>query len=250
MRKFILTFFFGVGGWVGVSDREYQQRNKPENGRGCGKVPALYLRFSGGLPLCSFPLFFFRVFRRAEAGDNLVPRRRVNSRKKYNYVIFSPLLSLQPAWQAFPCCFGEKGEDRGSKSAPKMARVKERKETSFLPLPSPFYISFHFSRGENPVPRLCSENKRKRLLRGLLSLSLQAGAHFVFRSPAKREKQCMFCRLVFSQFVCNFSKISFFIYGFCLLSTQPRLHISIGQPLTKSIRSCSFFPFQESHCFH
>jgi len=72
-----------------------------------------------------------------------------------------------------------------------MARVKERKEY-FLPSPPPPSLTsrsiFLAAKTENPVPRLCSENKRKRLLRGLLSLSPQAGAHFVFPSPGKREK--------------------------------------------------------------
>ena len=84
------------------------------------------------------------------------------------------------AWQAFPCGFGTKNEEREPKTARKIARVKERggggeewKETLACSLPSPppppsfiFWYSFHFSRGQNRKSRssvfLYSETKRKR----------------------------------------------------------------------------------------
>ena len=75
----------------------------------------------------------------------------------------------QPAQQAFPCGLGAKNEERESKTARKMAQVKERGgggEETFI-----FWLLFHFSRGPNRESRssvfLCSETKRKRLLRRL-----------------------------------------------------------------------------------
>ena len=80
----------------------------------------------------------------------------------------------------FLCGLGEKNEERESKTARKVAQVKERgggEDVSFLPFPLPsftFWLSFHFSRGQNQKSPssvfLYSETKRKLLLRRLRSL--------------------------------------------------------------------------------
>ena len=73
---------------------------------------------------------------------------------------------------------GTRVKDREKSGASKRAgRGWGRKEGNFLPYPSPsftFWLSFHFSRGQNRKSPssvfLCSETKRKRLLRRLRSL--------------------------------------------------------------------------------
>ena len=75
---------------------------------------------------------------------------------------------IQPAQQAFLCGLGAKNEERESKTARQMAQVKE----SVI-----FWLSFHFSRGQNRESHssvfLCSETARKRLIRRLQIIPLR-----------------------------------------------------------------------------
>ena len=75
---------------------------------------------------------------------------------------------------------GTRVKDRAKNGVSKRAgRVWGRKEGNPFPSPSPsfiFWLSFHFSRGQNGKSRssvvFCSETKRKRLLRRLVTPSL------------------------------------------------------------------------------
>ena len=62
------------------------------------------------------------------------------------------LRQTQPEQQAFLCSLGEKNEERESKTARKVAQVKERGGGEYT---------------TSPLVFLCSETKRKRLLRRL-----------------------------------------------------------------------------------
>ena len=81
------------------------------------------------------------------------------------YLIYGVLSFVQPAQQAFLYGLGEKNEERESKTARKVAQVKERggggeeRKVSFLPLPLPPFLLFgsrFISRAvktESPLPR-------------------------------------------------------------------------------------------------
>ena len=92
----------------------------------------------------------------------------------------------QPAQQAFLCRLGAKNQEQESKTARKMAQVKERGRGCPSPAPPPsfiFWFSFYFSRGQNrkspSTVFFCSETKRKRLLRRL-SCNRMGKSVFVF----------------------------------------------------------------------
>ena len=119
---------------------------------------------------------FFRVFLR-----NRHPRKLHNLYLCFTKKARTHSTSIELYWRSFEfspflacvasvsCGLGAKNEERESKTARKMAQVKERggggEETSI------FWLLFDFSRGQNRESRspvfLCSETKRKRLLRRL-----------------------------------------------------------------------------------
>ena len=76
--------------------------------------------------------------------------------------------------RAFLCSLGAKNWEQESKTARKMAQVKERRRDCPSPPPPPsfiFWFSFYFSRGQNRKSSstvfFCSETKLKRLVRRL-----------------------------------------------------------------------------------
>ena len=87
MIKIILAFFLVMGGCVRLIILMVKQTGKRKGMRESSSSVPMFFAWACPLFVSSF---FFRVFRRAKAGDNVVPRAGVKSRKKN--AIFSPLL--------------------------------------------------------------------------------------------------------------------------------------------------------------
>ena len=103
----------------------------------------------------------------------------------------------QPAQQALLCGLGAKNQEQESKTARKMAQVKEWERGCPSPAPPPFFIfwfSFYFSRGQNrkspSTVFFCSETKRKRVLRRL-SCNRMGKSVFVFHVTWKVMLNCL-----------------------------------------------------------
>ena len=172
-----------MGGCVRLIILMVKQTGKRKGMRESSSSVPTFFEWACRLFVCSF---FFWIFRRAKAGDNVLPRGGAKSRKKKKTSFFPRSCRLRG--KRFRAVSEKRARIERERAHRKLREWKNGRKLPFFPAPFPSYISFHFSGGENPVPLLCSENKWKRLLRRLLSLSVQGSAHFVFRSLEKREK--------------------------------------------------------------
>ena len=112
-----------------------------------------------------------------------IPSKERNSGKIFVIYGFLPCVSTLACVESVSVRFrskerGTRTKDRAKNGASKRAGRDRGRKVSFLPSPPPppsfiFWLSFHFSRGQNRKSPsslfFCSETKRKRLLRRLLA---------------------------------------------------------------------------------